>query len=58
MIADRTLFSTQIESLQAAHNLGFHVPEHHTLAQRLRMSSDLSHTGIKSVQISLMKSMV
>ena len=32
MIADRTLFSTQIESLQAAHNLGFHVPEHHTLA--------------------------
>ena len=29
MIADRTLFSTQIESLQAAHNLGFHVPEHH-----------------------------
>ena len=32
MIADRTLFSTQIESLQAAHNLGFHVPEHHKLA--------------------------
>jgi DNA ligase (NAD+) len=32
MIANRTLFSTQIESLQAAHNLGFHVPEHHTLA--------------------------
>ena len=32
MIADRTLFSTQIESLRAAHNLGFHVPEHHTLA--------------------------
>ena len=32
MIADRTLFSTQIEGLQAAHNLGFHVPEHHTLA--------------------------
>ena len=32
MIANRTLFSTQIESLQAAHNMGFHVPEHHTLA--------------------------
>lgn len=32
MIANRTLFSTQIESLQTAHNLGFHVPEHHTLA--------------------------
>jgi DNA ligase (NAD+) len=32
MIANRTLFSTQIESLHAAHNLGFHVPEHHTLA--------------------------
>ena len=43
MIANRTLFSTQIESLQAAHNLGFHVPEHHTLAPRLKMSSDLSH---------------
>ena len=32
MIANRTLFSTQIESLQAAYNMGFHVPEHHTLA--------------------------
>ena len=32
MIANRTLFSTQIEILQAAHNMGFHVPEHHTLA--------------------------
>ena len=32
MIANRKLFSTQIESLQAAHNLGFHVPEHHKLA--------------------------
>ena len=35
MIADRTLFSTQIESLQAAHNLGFNVPEHHTLASTI-----------------------
>ncbi len=35
MIADRKLFSTQIESLQAAHNLGFHVPKHHTLAPKI-----------------------
>jgi DNA ligase (NAD+) len=35
MIADRTLFSTQIESLQAAHNLGFHVPQYHTHAQTI-----------------------
>ena len=35
MIADRTLFSTQMESLQAAHNLGFNVPEHHTLASTI-----------------------
>lgn len=35
IIANRTLFSTQIESLQAAHNLGFHVPEHHTLASTI-----------------------
>ena len=35
MIANRTLFSTQIESLQAAQNLGFHVPEHHTLASTI-----------------------
>jgi DNA ligase (NAD+) len=35
MIANRTLFSTQIESLQAAHNLGFHVPEHHKLASTI-----------------------
>ena len=35
IIADRTLFSTQIESLQAAHNLGFHVPKHHTLAPKI-----------------------
>ena len=35
MIADRTLFSTQIESLQAAHNLGFNVPEHYTLASTI-----------------------
>ena len=35
MIASRTLFSTQVESLQAAHNLGFHVPEHHTLASTI-----------------------
>ena len=32
IIADRTLFSTQIESLQAAHNLGFNVPQHYTFA--------------------------
>ena len=35
MIANRTLFSTQIESLQAAYNMGFHVPEHHTLAPKI-----------------------
>ena len=35
MIADRKLFSTQIESLQAAHNLGFNVPKHHTLAPKI-----------------------
>jgi DNA ligase (NAD+) len=35
MIANRTLFSTQIESLHAAQNLGFHVPEHHTLASTI-----------------------
>ena len=35
MIANRTLFSTQIESLQTAHNLGFHVPEHYTLASSI-----------------------
>ena len=35
MIANRTLFSTQFESLQAAHNLGFHVPEHYTLASTI-----------------------
>ena len=35
MIANRNLFSTQIESLQAAHNLGFHVPKHHTLASKI-----------------------
>jgi len=35
MIANRTLFSTQIESLKAAQNLGFHVPEHHTLASTI-----------------------
>ena len=35
IIANRTLFSTQIESLQAAHNMGFHVPEHHTLASTI-----------------------
>ena len=32
IISNRTLFSTQIESLEAAHNLGFHVPEHHSYA--------------------------
>ena len=32
IIANRTLFSTQIESLQAAHNMGFHVPQHHSYA--------------------------
>ena len=35
MISNRALFSTQIESLQVAHNLGFHVPEHHALASTL-----------------------
>jgi DNA ligase (NAD+) len=35
IIANRTLFSTQIESLHAAQNLGFHVPEHHTLASTI-----------------------
>ena len=32
MIADRSLFTTQLESLQTARKLGFHVPEHYTLA--------------------------
>ena len=35
MIANRTLFSTQIESLQAAHDLGFNVPKYHTLAPNI-----------------------
>lgn len=35
MIADRKLFSTQIESLQAANNLGFHVPKYYTLAPKI-----------------------
>ena len=35
MIADRSLFSTQLESLQTARKLGFHVPEHYTLASSI-----------------------
>ena len=35
MIADRSLFTTQLESLQTARKLGFHVPEHYTLASSI-----------------------
>jgi DNA ligase (NAD+) len=35
MIADRSLFTTQLESLQTARKLGFHVPEHYKLASSI-----------------------
>ena len=52
MIANRTLFSTQIESLQAAHNLGFHVPEHYTLASTIEdVIQFISHWDIERANL-------
>lgn len=52
MIADQSLFDTQLESLQAAHAWGFHVPEHYRLASSIDEVMDyISHWETNRVDL-------
>ncbi len=52
MIANQSLFATQLESLQAAHAWGFHVPQHYRLASSIDDIMDyISHWETNRVHL-------